>query len=119
MYSCLRLRRMTEEILLSLVLGRDVKLSVWRFCATILWVHSSFNSYIGKEFNFPSFICSFMTMLPRKDKNIITECSNTLTKKYRLVAYRRTVCLNCEGIFVVNNVFHSIISEAFFTAASQ
>lgn len=70
-----------------------------------LWVHSSLNNYIGKEFNFPPLISFFMTVFPRKGKNIITECSNTLTKKYRLLAYRQTLGVNCEWFFLLIIIF--------------
>lgn len=87
-----------------------------------LWVHSSLNNYIGKEFNFPPLISFFMTVFPRKGKNIITECSNTLTKKYRLLAYRQTLGVNCEGFFLLIMFFFffwSFIPEMFFTAVLQ
>lgn len=62
----------------------------------------------------PPPISSFVTVLPREGKNIITECSNMLTEKYRLLDYSRTFSVNCGGFFVANNVCPSTILGGVF-----
>lgn len=79
--------------------GRNVKLSV-----SLLEFMGPFiiEQLHRQRIQFPFFhFFFFMTVVPRKGKNIITECRNTLTKKYRLLAYRRTLGVNCEAFLLL------------------